>query len=183
VGIPYLALSAALWLLAMMRQRGVPSTYDRKQRVIVIAIGVAAAPLLIAMPPWEYAHFSGPVPRDGPLAWAGLAILALGIALQGAAMWALGSFYTVRLGMQPGHRPVTSGPYLLVRHPGYLSYVLSMTGIGLTLGSLIGLGLVALVIPFLLRRIGHEEEMLVAEFGAEYRTYMQRTKRLIPLVY
>jgi protein-S-isoprenylcysteine O-methyltransferase Ste14 len=55
-----------------------------------------------------------------------------------------------------------------------------MTGIGLTLGSLIGLGLVALVIPFLLRRIGHEEEMLVAEFGEGYQAYMQRTKRLIP---
>jgi len=28
-----------------------------------------------------------------------------------------------------------------------------------------------------------EEEMLLTEFGEEYRTYMRKTKRLIPLVY
>lgn len=183
VGIIYLVLSVAWWLLAMVRQRGVPSTYDRKQRVIVIALSATTVPFLIIAPPWEYAHFVGPIPRDGPLAWAGLGLFATGIALQAAAMWALRGFYTVRLGMQTGHRLVTSGPYHLVRHPGYLSYILSMTGIGLALSSLIGLGLVVLVLPFLLWRIEREEEMLVAEFGEEYRTYMKQTKRLIPLVY
>ena len=132
---------------------------------------------------WEYAHFVGPISRDGPLAWVGLVLFATGIALQAAAMWALRGLYTVRLGMQPGHRLVTSGPYRLVRHPGYLSYILAMTGIGLAMSSLVGLGLVVLIVPFLLRRIEREEEMLADEFGEKYRTYKQRTKRLIPLIY
>jgi len=184
VGMIYLALWVVWWLVtALRRQRGVPSAYDQKQGAIVMALSVLIVPVLIVVPPWEYAHFAGPIPRGGPLAWAGLALFVGGIALQAAAMWALRGMYTVRLGMQPGHHLVTSGPYRLVRHPGYLSYILSMTGIGLALSSLIGLGLVVLVMPFLLWRIEREEEMLRAEFGEEYRTYMQQTKRLIPLVY
>lgn len=184
VGTLYLALWVVWWLVtALGRRRGVPSAYDRRQRMMVIAYSLVSVPLLIVAPPWEYAHFTGPIPRDGLLAWAGLALFTAGIALQAAAMWALRGMYTVRLGMQPGHHLVTSGPYRLVRHPGYLSYILSMMGIGLALSSLLGLGLVILVVPFILWRIEREEEMLLAEFGEEYRIYMQQINRLIPLVY
>ncbi len=184
VGALYLAFWVVWWVVTSLgRQIGAPSVYDRTQRVLVIAISFVSVPLLIAAPPWEYAHLAGPIPRDGPLAWIGLALFAAGIALQAAAMWTLRGMYTVRLGMQPRHHLVTSGPYRLVRHPGYLSYIISMTGIGLALSSLVGLGLTILVVPFILWRIQHEEEMLVAEFGEEYQTYMQQTNRLIPLVY
>lgn len=185
VGMIYLALWVVWWLVtALGRQRGVPSAYDQKQGAIVMALSVLIVPVLIVVPPWEYAHFAGPIPRDGPLAWAGLTLFVGGIALQAAAMWALRGMYTVRLGMQPSHRLVTSGSYRLVRHPGYLSYIASMTGIGLALSSLFGLGLAILVAPFILWRIQQEEEMLVTEFGEEYQTYQRQTKwRLIPRVY
>jgi len=185
VGTLYLALWAVWWLVTTLgRQIGTPSTYDKTQVVMVVVISFVSVPLLIVGPPWEYAHFTGPIARDGPLAWTGLALFTAGIVLQAAAMWALRGMYTVRLGMQPEHHLVTNGPYRLVRHPGYLSYILSMMGIGLALSSLVGLGLLILVVPFILWRIQHEEKMLVAEFGEEYQTYMQETKwRLIPLVH
>lgn len=69
-----------------------------------------------------------------------------------------------------------------MRHPAYLSYLLSIAGIGLSMGSLIALGTGMLTAPFLLWRIGQEKEMLLAGFGDGYRAYMRRTKRLIPLV-
>ena len=185
VGAQYLALWVAWWVVTSLgRQIGAPSAYDRTQRLIVMAMSFVSVSLLIVGSPWEYAHFTGPIPRDGPVAWIGLALFAAGIALQAATMWALRGMYTVRLGMQPGHHLVASGPYRLVRHPGYLSYIVSMTGIGLALSSLVGLGLAILVLPFILWRIQREEEMLVAEFGEEYQTYRRETKwRLIPLVY
>ena len=183
VGIVYLALWAVWWLVtALGRQRGVTSAYDQNQRLI-IAISVPVVPALIVMPPWEYANFAGPIPRDGSLAWVGLTLFATGIVLQSAAMWTLRGLYTVRLGMQPGHRLITRGPYRLVRHPGYLSYILCLAGIGLGLGSLVALGLAILVVPFLLWRIEREEEMLLNEFGEAYWTYIRQTKRLIPFVY
>jgi protein-S-isoprenylcysteine O-methyltransferase Ste14 len=184
VGVTYLALWAVWWLaIALGRRRGAPSAYDRSQRTIV-ALGVVALVGLIVVTPWEYAHLAGPIPRNGPLAWAGLLLFAAGIALQVAAFWALRGLYTTRLGVQPGHRLVTSGPYRLVRHPGYLSNLLCMTGIGLALSSLVAIGATIFVVPLILRRIASEEAMLLAEFGAEYRAYQQRTtKRLVPGVY
>jgi protein-S-isoprenylcysteine O-methyltransferase Ste14 len=180
VGAVYLILWVVWWgLIAVGRQRGAPSAYDRSQRVI-LALGIAALVALVVVPPWEYAHFSGPIPRDGPLAWAGLTLFAAGIALQAAAFWALRGLYTSRLGMQPGHQLVTNGPYRRVRHPGYLSNLLCLAGIGLALSSLVGLGLTLFVVPLIVRRIVREEEMLRAEFGQEYECYRQRTRwRLI----
>ncbi len=59
-----------------------------------------------------------------------------------------------------------------------------MAGIGLALSSLVTLGMTILVVPLFLWRMQQEEEMLLAEFGGEYQTYMQKTKwRLIPLVF
>lgn len=43
----------------------------------------------------------------------------------------------------------------------------SLLGIGLSLSSLSALGLAILVIPFLLWRVQHEEQMLAAQFGEE----------------
>jgi protein-S-isoprenylcysteine O-methyltransferase Ste14 len=184
VGAAYLTLWIVWWLLiAVGRQRGAPSAYDRSQRVI-LALGIVALVGLVLLPPWEYARFSGPIPRNGPLAWIGLTLFAGGIVLQGAAFWALRGLYTSRLGVQPGHRLVTNGPYRLVRHPGYLSNLFCLAGSGLALSSLVGLGLTLFVVPLILRRIEREEEMLVAELGQEYERYRQHTRwRLIPYVF
>ncbi|RPJ01869.1 MAG: isoprenylcysteine carboxylmethyltransferase family protein [Chloroflexi bacterium] len=184
VSAVYLALWIVWWLLiAVGRQRGVDSTYDRSQRLI-LALGIVALVGLIVLPPWEYAHFAGPIPRDGPLAWLGLVTFAAGIALQAAAFRALRGLYTSRLGVQPGHRLVTRGPYRLVRHPGYLSNLLCLAGIGLALSSLVGLGLTLFVVPLIVRRIFSEEEMLAAEFGPQYERYRQQVRwRLLPPVF
>jgi len=37
--------------------------------------------------------------------------------------------------------------------------------------------------PGLIYRIRVEEQMLIDQFGDEYRTYMRKTKRLIPFIY
>jgi protein-S-isoprenylcysteine O-methyltransferase Ste14 len=184
IGVAYLVLWIAWWALILVgRRRGVPSTYNRSQRGI-IALGTLALAFLVVLPPWEYNHFAGPIPRDGLLAWLGLALFATGIVLQAIAFWALRGLYTSRLGVQPGHRLVTSGPYRLVRHPGYLSNLLCLAGMGLALSSLVGLGLTLLVVPLIRLRIGREEEMLKAEFGQEHERYRDTVKwRLVPWVF
>jgi protein-S-isoprenylcysteine O-methyltransferase Ste14 len=184
VGAVYLTLWSGWWLLITIgRQRGVPSAYDRSQRLI-LGLGIVALVALIVGPPWEYARFSGPIPRDGPLAWFGLALFAVGIVLQAAAFWSLRGLYTSRLGMQPGHRLVIGGPYRLVRHPGYLSNLVCLAGAGLALSSLVGLGLTLFVVPLIALRIGREEEMLIAELGQKYERYRQQVRwRLIPHVF
>jgi len=184
---PVGALYLILWIVwglvtALGRQRGVVSIYDKSQRIFT-GLGGPIMIAIIVVAPWEYANFSGPIPRDGLLAWLGLALFAIGDLLQAAAMWSLHGLYTLRLGVQPGHRVVTNGPYRVVRHPGYLGAILCLTGMALAMSSFTALVLSVLFVPILVWRIGREEEMLLKEFGEDYRTYIQKTKRLIPMIY
>ena len=183
VGALYLALWIA-WLLvvALGRERGARSSYDRTQRAFLVLSGIIML-VLLTVPPWEYTHLPRSIPRDGLLSWFGLTLFAVGVGIQFAAVRALQGFYTVRLGVQAAHRLITDGPYRFVRHPGYLGHMLCMAGIGLALSSLIALGLTLLMLPLLLWRIRHEEQMLSAEFGEDYLSYKKKTKRLIPFIY
>jgi protein-S-isoprenylcysteine O-methyltransferase Ste14 len=183
VGAIYLTLWIA-WLLvvALGRERGARSSYDRTQRTFLALSGIIML-VLLTLPPWEYMHLTDPISGDGPLSWLGLTLFAVGVGIQFAAVRALQGFYTVRLSVQAGHHVITDGPYRFVRHPGYLGHMLCMAGVGLALGSLIALGLTILILPLLLWRIRHEEQMLAVEFAEEYPSYMQRTKRLIPFIY
>ncbi len=184
VGIAYLTLWFLWWLVAAIgRTRGVTSVYDRTQRILMPVFYVLLLVGLIIAVPWEYAHFNRPIPRDRPSAYFGLLLFAGGVILQGMALRALGAFYTSRLGIQLAHRLVTSGPYRYVRHPGYLSSVICLFGISFALSSLIALGIAVVTIPILRWRLKFEEKMLLEAFGEEYRAYMRKTRRLIPLVY
>ena len=77
---------------------------------------------------------------------------------------------------------ITTGPYSIIRHPMYSSIVLMVIGFGFLLGSLIGLLISILLIPFLIIRILDEEKILLS--NKKYRKYKQDVKyRLIPYVW
>jgi protein-S-isoprenylcysteine O-methyltransferase Ste14 len=86
---------------------------------------------------------------------------------------------TVRLQEDRGHQVVTTGPYSLVRHPGYLSGILWAFSIPLMIGSLYTFAPVilysALMIlrTYLEDRILHEELTGYAEYadGVRYRLF------------
>ncbi len=184
VGLAYLVLWTALAVAtAVFRRPGAPSSYDRGQIAWRTALGVLGFLAILVLGPWEYTHLSGPLPRDGLLAWFGIALFALGIAINVWAMETLRTLYTVRLSVQAGHRLVTTGPYRLVRHPGYFGFLLALPGMGLALGSVAVLAFTFGIAAWLVVRIRDEEAMLVVQFGDAYRDYQRRTKRLIPFLY
>ncbi len=184
VAVGYLVLWSAWWVaIALGRSHGSSSSYDRGQAWVIVP-GAIALIGFIAGQPWEYARFSGPLPRDSWLSWLGVGLFAAGLALQVATFRTLGRFYTSHLGIQSGHHLVATGPYRWVRHPGYLSNLVSLFGGALALSSLLGLGLSLLMVPLILRRITTEETMLRDQFGTEYEAYAGQTRwRLIPCVY
>ena len=49
----------------------------------------------------------------------GLAMLLLGLALTVWAHHTLGRFFSLEVQVQGEHRVVNTGPYRLLRHPGY----------------------------------------------------------------
>jgi protein-S-isoprenylcysteine O-methyltransferase Ste14 len=112
-----------------------------------------------------------------------IALIAASIILSQIAIRTLGKFFD-RLTIKTDHQLVKEGIYSVVRHPIYSSYLLLFVGFCTMLQSLLGLGLLAVVSGIWFgSRIQIEEAMLIDQFGDEYRTYQQQTKRLIPFVY
>lgn len=65
------------------------------------------------------------------LGWAGVVIMAVGVTVRAWAARTLGESYTRTLRVRTGQRVVDSGPYALVRHPGYAADILMWFGYGL----------------------------------------------------
>jgi protein-S-isoprenylcysteine O-methyltransferase Ste14 len=115
--------------------------------------------------------------------WLGIAIFAAGGVLRLWPVFVLGRRFSVLVAIQSGHTLVTTGIYRLIRHPSYLGLLLTALGWAFGFRSGVGLLLLALLIPPLLRRIHAEERLLDMQFGDEYRAYVKRTSRLLPGIY
>jgi protein-S-isoprenylcysteine O-methyltransferase Ste14 len=93
----------------------------------------------------------------------------------------LGRNWSATLEIRDEHQLVTNGLYTLVRHPMYLSLLVYSAGQMLVLPNWIvgpAYGM-AMALVFALR-LRPEEQMMLEQFGDEYRAYVRRTKRLIP---
>jgi protein-S-isoprenylcysteine O-methyltransferase Ste14 len=114
----------------------------------------------------------------------GLVLIALGYAF---AAWAFveNRFFssTVHIQTDRGHSVCDSGPYRIVRHPGYAGNILSLAGIVIALDSMWTLipAVAALVIAVI--RTTLEDRTLQEELPG-YRDYARRVRyRLFPGIY
>lgn len=114
----------------------------------------------------------------------GLAAMVLGIVV---VVWALAvnRFFepTVRLQRDRGHRVCTSGPYELVRHPGYVGAIVATAGGPLVLGSYWAFVPVVVMTIAFVCRTAFEDRMLREELPG-YEAYAAKTRfRLLPGVW
>lgn len=119
------------------------------------------------------------------------AVGALGVLVAVAALAmfrlshkALGRNWSISLDVRDRHTLVTDGVYRWVRHPMYTAFWLWALAQGLLLPNAIAgpAGLVGFGVLFF-GRVGSEERMMLDAFGDQYRAYMGRTRRVIPLIY
>lgn len=121
-------------------------------------------------------------------AWAafavGLAVFLTGFVMRRWSEMTLGRYFTFSVMTSEEQPVITTGPYRIVRHPGYTGVVLVVIGAGLVSGNWLGLsGWTLLVLLPLLYRIHVEEHALIRTLGDAYRNYAMHHKRLIPLVW
>ena len=103
------------------------------------------------------------------------------VAVRYQAIVHLGSYYNPRVALYEEHSLVKEGPYRKIRHPFYLSALLSVLSLSCIFNSGAALLLTALaVIPSIVYRINIEEEFLLEHFGEEYKQYMEQSSRIIP---
>lgn len=113
---------------------------------------------------------------------AALVVFAAGYALCFWAM-AVNRFFSsvVRIQSDRGQYVITTGPYAVIRHPGYAAGVMIVLSSGVALGSWFAAALLTVAsLPFLFYRTITEDRVLLAELPG-YRDYAQRVRwRLLP---
>jgi protein-S-isoprenylcysteine O-methyltransferase Ste14 len=146
--------------------------------IAIAATGLGVIPYLhIATRMFRFANY----PFMPVLAW-------IGTLTFGAALWLfyrthqeLGRNWSVSLDVREGHALITSGVYSRIRHPMYAAFWLWAVAQALLLSNWVAgpAGLVGFGILYFLR-VGEEERLMLDTFGEEYRSYMDRTARIVP---
>ena len=115
---------------------------------------------------------------------AGLTLLVAGLTIMLIGQTTLKHSYSGTLVVRRDHKLVTHGIYRFTRHPIYLGAIMGLCiGIPLFALSLYGFLILSALVPIALNRIRMEEAMLTEEYGEAYRSYRERTSKLIPLIY
>lgn len=114
----------------------------------------------------------------------GLVLLISGVVLRLLVVYNLGKYFTVDVTIKKDHQLKTDGFYKYVRHPSYAFSLLTFVGLALVLNNYISAAMLLVPVFFMfIYRITVEEKVLKEKFGAAYKDYMKKTKRLLPFIY
>jgi protein-S-isoprenylcysteine O-methyltransferase Ste14 len=186
-----------VWLTGIVAWYVIRHPYHRRARKTPVARTfqdrlewalLAGATFGLFIVPAFYVATGIPAVLDRPfvpaLAWLGVPVLVAALWLFWRSHADLGRNWSASLKLREGHKLVTGGVYRDIRHPMYSSFLLLGLAQFLLLPNWLAgaLGLVGAAAMFALR-VGREEDMMGDLFGAEYRAYMARTKRIIPRIY
>ena len=143
------------------------------------AIGEIAVLIYLFIPDWiRWAALPMPV----VLRWIGVGLIIAGVPLFFLAHYALGKSWSISVVIKEQHSLVTSGPYRWVRHPIYTAaFMFVLATFLVTANWFIGITLLGISVVVAVRA-GKEEQILIEAFGDEYREYMQRTGRFLPVL-
>jgi protein-S-isoprenylcysteine O-methyltransferase Ste14 len=114
----------------------------------------------------------------------GLLLLVAGLVLRGWSIKTLGDYFTFTVMVSADQPVISSGPYRVLRHPGYAGLLVACAGIGLASANWVSAA-AAVVLPLtlLIVRIRIEEHALLTTVGEPYRGYAAGHKRLVPLIW
>jgi protein-S-isoprenylcysteine O-methyltransferase Ste14 len=184
--LPSLSVLGFIWFaseLCLMTRRSGPGTTSKDRgslrviwlvNMVSIGLGIMAAN-----------HFRACVlPARSLFYVIGICVFVLGFVLRFYSIFYLGRFFTINVAIVTGHRLIDSGPYRFIRHPSYIGLLMMFFGLGLGIGNWVSV--VIFIVPtfaVLFWRMEIEEAALLEFLGGPYRSYMKRTKRLIPMIY
>ena len=169
--------------LAKERGRPGPGSIEKNIPVlIVLSITVIVSHWVVAGLDVGRFHWSDTIPF-------GLRILGLLCILIGMSCNTWAGLHNpfasgvIRLQEDRGHHVITSGPYQLVRHPGYAGGVLILVCGGLVLGSWLAILPLLIFFPMVIARTKLEDDFLKKNLDG-YLTYASHVRyRLLPGVW
>jgi protein-S-isoprenylcysteine O-methyltransferase Ste14 len=155
---------------------------DKKSSLDLALLGLAGIsmilPLVYLFSSWlDFADY--PLPEW--LGWVGAVFFAAGIWMLWRSHADLGRNWTPTLGLRDGHQLVTDGIFKHIRHPMYSAHLLWAIATAMMLPNwLAGFAFLIVSIAQYATRLNAEEQMMIEQFGDEYRDYMKRTGRFFP---
>ena len=153
-------------------------TGKEKSMLFLLWGGMFVLPVIYAASNWlDFANYTLP-------AWAGW----LGVALITGALFVfwrshadLGLNWSPTLEIREKHTLITRGIYSVIRHPMYASQILwSLAQILLLQNWIAGLSSLVVFFPFYFMRVPAEEQLMLEQFGDQYRSYMQKVGAVFP---
>jgi protein-S-isoprenylcysteine O-methyltransferase Ste14 len=167
--IDWIYVSQHVLVLAIALVRRPPALHD-------YSLATSAAVVVSYAYPYAQVALLGWVPGQPASPAAGFVLVTIGAFLSVASLLSLGTSFGIRPALR---RLVTRGPYGVVRHPMYLSYILGDVGYNLQEWNAGSVLLVLVGWTSLLYRIRAEERVLAGDPG--WQRYADRVRhRLIP---
>jgi len=153
-------------------------TKQEKSLLFLLWGGMFILPIIYAATNWlDFANYSLPVWAG----WLGVIVITGSVVVFWRAHADLGLNWSPTLEIREKHELVTRGIYSVVRHPMYASQLLwSFAQILLLQNWIAGFGSLLVFFPFYYIRVGAEEQMMLEQFGDQYRSYMQKVGGVFP---
>lgn len=148
-----------------------------------------------------------PTPHSSRITTAylvGIVLMTLAAAARVMCYREMGPCFTFNLSVKSDQKLVTTGPYAIVRHPGYTALMVHLladiimqltpgswfmelgcwkSGVGLV-GATVWMYLIWLPVAFFFRRAAQEDRTLHEEFGKQWEIWARRTPdKFIPWIY
>lgn len=167
----------------LLNQRGKMQDGTKKWDKIVIVtyflFAIVVTPLIAGL---DYRFDIFPLPFN--LVYIGLGLYVISDVL---SIWPMlhNPFFegTVRIQKDKGHKVIETGPYSIIRHPGYLGMLLGSLPIPFAFGSVLSFIPVIIMVLLVFIRTYYEDKTLMIELEG-YKEYSQKVRyRLIPLIW
>jgi protein-S-isoprenylcysteine O-methyltransferase Ste14 len=156
--------------LEKMSERRVTS--QEKWLLFLLLIGMFILPVIYVATNWlDFANYKLPTWAG----WLGVVIMAGALFVFWRAHADLGLNWSPSLEIREKHELITRGIYAVIRHPMYASQWLWVVAQPLLLQNWIaGFANLLIFVPFYMLRVKAEEQMMLEQFGDQYRSYMQK---------
>jgi protein-S-isoprenylcysteine O-methyltransferase Ste14 len=150
--------------------------------MLLTTLGMIVVPFLYLFTTrLDFADYSLPPTASLVAGSLGAALFLQALLLLWRSHADLADSFSPGLQIRKDHGLVTTGVYERVRHPMYAAHLLwAVAQLLLLQNAIAGPSFLVASIPLYAARIPREEEMMLDQFGEEYRRYVERTGRFIP---
>jgi protein-S-isoprenylcysteine O-methyltransferase Ste14 len=153
-------------------------TAQEKSFLFLLWGGMFILPIIYAASNWlDFANYSLPAWAG----WFGVALIIGALVVFWRAHADLGLNWSPTLEIRKKHELITRGIYSVIRHPMYASqWLWAIAQILLLQNWIAGFSSLLVFIPFYFLRVKAEEQLMLEQFGDQYRSYKQKVGAVFP---